>query len=561
MWHIYIVYYTFKDTTDKNEETNVHYEDIIRKFRIEDNILIGQELPISRESINVSEILLEALKSKPNCIGQVDALRGKKQTYAEISERSIKCALWLKKHNVKPGDIIGLCTDNDIDAILILLGVMYIGAIVNTWDHELSPITAKYFLSVTSPKIVFTIPSSAISLTKAAYELKMSIKIVVLQEQDEFTSFDDILINHDSRDIAEFKCTPISKPEEVALIVLSSGTTGMPKATEISHYSLRACLPPEKITEMKNHVCTWTPTLRWHYGVQLAFEAIMACSTRIIVPDWNNDVAYCEFIEKYKVTWFSADPCMLIRFIKTNLLEKYRLSTLREIAVSGSHFGKEHHEALAKKLSHTLILNGYGSTDSGGDVCVQVKGCKPGSIGLVAPNVRLKVANLETGEALKAHQTGELRIKLPCIMNGYHKNPEATKRAFDSDGWLCTGDLGYYDNDGEVYIIDRISHFILFRSINISPAEIEYVLGTHPAVLHVAVIGIPHEVDEQHPMAVISRVPGKTVTKEELISLVENNMPDHCKLRAGVEFLDELPRTTTGKIAKKTLYKMFVQIV
>lgn len=160
-------------------------------------------------------------------------------------------------------------------------------------------------------------------------------------------------------------------------------------------------------------------------------------------------------------------------------------------------------------------------------------------------------------------------------------------------GWLCTGDLGYYDDDGELFVVGRISDFILFRSINVSPAEIEAVLQTHSAVLQAAVIGMPHEIDEQHPMAIVSVVPGKTVgiavtfnyikyqasktifftfilagniifvkclqvTEQELISLVENNMPDHCKLRAGIKFMDELPHTITGKIAKKELRKMFV---
>ncbi|RLU16382.1 hypothetical protein DMN91_010450 [Ooceraea biroi] len=109
------------------------------KFRIENNILIGEELPVKRDPVNVSEILLNILKSNPECIGQIDAFTGKKYTYADMVERSIKCALWLKKQGVKPGDIVGLCTDNNLDAIVIMLGTMYIGAISNTWDHELSP--------------------------------------------------------------------------------------------------------------------------------------------------------------------------------------------------------------------------------------------------------------------------------------------------------------------------------------------------------------------------------------------------------------------------------------
>lgn len=131
----------------------------------------------------------------------------------------------------------------------------------------------------------------------------MDVKIVVLGKLAGYESIDDILRGHDSREVAEFKCTPINDPDEVNLIVLSSGTTGMPKATEISHSSMHNVLLP-KIDEMKNHICMFTPTIRWHYGVLLALRSILACSTRIVVPDFEIDDAnmFCKFIDKYRVS-------------------------------------------------------------------------------------------------------------------------------------------------------------------------------------------------------------------------------------------------------------------
>ncbi|XP_018350298.1 PREDICTED: uncharacterized protein LOC108753314 [Trachymyrmex septentrionalis] len=549
-------------TTAIDNSKKLHYHDAVREFRIEDNILTGKEIPINREPVNMSEVLLKTLKSKPNCIGQVDALSGEQDTYADMSERSIKCALWLQKQGVKPGDIIGLCCDNDMNAIIIMLGTMYTGAISNPWDNDLSPMTARYFLSLTSPKIVFAMPSLVPILEEAAKKLQINMKIVVSHKLNGYTSVEDILSGHDINEIIEFKCAKISSPDDVALISLSSGTTGMPKGTEISHSSLYNCLLPEKVTELEGHTCLWTHTLRWHYGVQLAFHAILAYSTKILAPCSiilnDDDEAICRFIEKYRVTWFSTEPGMLIRFYKSDLLKKYKLLTLKEIMSTGANLGKEHCLALAKKLPHVFIATGYGSTDSAADVTVMIKGCKPGSIGFVAPNVRIKVTDVETGKTLGANQNGELRLKLPCIMNGYYKRPEETKRAFDSDGWLLSGDIGYYDNDGNVFLIDRISEFILFHGINISTAEIENVLKTHPAVSQVAVIGIPHEIAGQHPKAVVSRMPHKTVTEEELHDLVAKNLPEYCELRGGVKFLDKLPRTATGKIAKKQLRDMIV---
>ncbi|XP_018405969.1 PREDICTED: luciferin 4-monooxygenase-like [Cyphomyrmex costatus] len=526
---------------------------------IKDNILLGPEYPIYKKPINVAEKILETLKSKPDCIGQIDALTDKQTTYAEMSDRSIKCALWLKKQGVKSGDIISVCTDNNLDAIIVLLGIMYLNGKCNTWDHELSLITARNLLSLMSPTIIFTIPSSAANLTNAAKELKMNVKIVVFGKLDGYESIDDILKGHDNHEIVDFKCTPISNRDEVGIIVLSSGTTGMPKCTEISHSSImHKCLLS---AEMKDHVCIFTPTIRWHYSITLAFKIILAYSTRIVVPDYviDNDMNNLyEFIEKYRVTMFAVDPFILIKMLKEDILAKYQLTTIKVVITTGSIFPKQYQEMLIKKLPNALIKNCYGCTDSGGELSIQNKHSKLGSVGFPSPNVQIKVTDTQTEEVLGVNKVGELRIKTPCVMNGYYKNPEATKKAFDSDGWLCSGDVGYYDDDGEIFIVGRISDFILFRSINVLPAEIEAVLQTHPAVFQAVVIGMPHEIDEQHPMAIVSIIPGKTITEQELISLVETNLPDHCRLRAGVKFVDKLPYTATGKIAKGQLRRMFV---
>ncbi|XP_014483111.1 PREDICTED: 4-coumarate--CoA ligase 1-like [Dinoponera quadriceps] len=542
-----------------NSETNNKCHNSDRNFRIEDNILIGKELSLPKIPVNVAEEALKILKSKPDFIGQVDALTGEMQTFADMSERSIKCALWLKKQGVKPGDIIGLCTDNNLDAFLILLGIMYIGATCNTWDHKLSPLTARYFLELTSPKIVFTINSSAASLRQAAKELKMNLKVVVLDKLDGYESLnEDVLRGHNTREIVEFKCFT-TKPDDVALIVPSSGTTGLPKGTKITHYSLHCCMHPDKIRDLQGHIFIIVPTLRWNYGVLMGFRVIGVHAKKIIVPD-NDDVeGFLQFIEKYHVSWFSTDPFILINLIKSELLEKYRLPSLKIILSTGAHLKKEYLEVLQEKLPHVFVNNTYGSTDTSCVCSAPTRFTKLGSVGYVSSNVRIKIVDLKTEETLGPNKTGELRVKAITMMQGYHNNPEATKQSFDSDGWLHTGDVAYYDDDGEIFLVDRISDFINFRSINVSPGEIEAVLTTHPAVLLAAVIGIPHEVDEQHPMAVVVLLPDKSVTEEELINLVEKNLPDYCRLRGGVKFVEQLPRTTTGKIARKQLREIYAK--
>ncbi|XP_071639675.1 uncharacterized protein [Temnothorax longispinosus] len=141
-------------------------------------------------------------------------------------------------------------------------------------------------------------------------------------------------------------------------------------------------------------------------------------------------------------------------------------------------------------------------------------------------------------------------------MNGYYRNPEATKNTIDEEGWLHSGDIGYFDEDGELFIIDRIKELIKYIGYQISPGEIEGVLITHSAVLEVAVITVPRAIDDEHPLAYVTKKPGTKETEQELIDFVAKNMMDHYKLRAGVIFLDGFPYIGSGKIARIDLKEM-----
>ncbi|XP_014483122.1 PREDICTED: uncharacterized protein LOC106748773 [Dinoponera quadriceps] len=518
------------------------------KFRIENDILIGEEAPIHKKCTNVGALVLEKLKSRPEFIAQVEAVTGAETTFAEMTEKSVKCALWLREQGVQPGDIIGICTHNHLESYVPLLAALYLGAISNPWDNELSPTTARYFLSLTRPKIVFVNGESAECLAQVVKENNMDTRLVTFDDSagPAVPTLTAVLRSQDTGRIDEFECAKLTDPGHIATIVCSSGTSGFPKGTEISHAAMINYMAHVKIHDLKGHVSMWTPSMRWYCGLFIIIKAILDYSKRIIVPDDDNDEGLCRFIEK-------CDSCFPIRLVKFGVLSKYRLPTLKILLFGGSHFKGELQQTLVKLLPHTNVILSYGMTDYGGLCARQTKYSKPGSCGFVCETGRLKVVDPNTGKVLGANKTGEIWAKSSYMMNGYYNNPEATKRALDSDGWLHTGDLGYYDNDGEIFLVDRMSEFINYRSIKISPAEIEALIQQHPAVLQVSVVPMPHHVDEEHAMAFVVKVPGKEVTELDITDLVKRNMPWYCRLHAGVKFMERLPRTATGKIAKKEL--------
>lgn len=538
---------------------NLKNENIIKEksmtFRTENNVLIGEEVSIYKECTNVGGLVLEKLRSRPEFVAQVEAVTGAATTFAEMTEKSVKCALWLREQAVQPGDIIGICTHNHLESYVPLLAALYVGAISNPWDNELSPITARYFLLLTRPKVVFVNAESAECLTQVVKENNLNTKLVIF---DELAGFEDasltsVLRSQDAAGIDEFECAKLASPDHVATIVCSSGTSGLPKGTEISHASMINYMAHVKIHDLRGHVSMWTPSMRWYCGLFIIIKAILDCSKRVVVPDSDDTEETCHFIEKYEVSWFRCDSCFPIRLVKFGILSKYRLPTLKILLFGGAHFRGELQQTLVKLLPHTDVILSYGMTDYGGLCARQTRRSKPGSCGFVCETGRLKVVDPDTGKVLGVNKTGEIWAKSSYMMNGYYNNPEATKNAIDSNGWLHTGDLGYYDDDGEIFLVDRMSEFINYRSIKISPAEIEALIQQHSAVLEVAVVAVPHSVEEEHAMAFIAKVPGKEATELDITDLVEQNMPWYCRLHAGVKFMQRLPRTATGKIAKKEL--------
>lgn len=529
------------------------------QFRIERDVLIGEANPYENECRNVGELILEKLKSKPDFVAEVDAISGRQATFREIEERSVKCAIWLRRQGIRPGDIVGFCIDNNLDTCIPVFATLYVAGVISAWDHDVTLPSAEYFLTLIEPKLLFVHGPAVKVVAEAAKRLNMEVKIVAMTETKEtegcFQTLSEILgsvEDSDSAEVDRFACAPIGKPSELALICNSSGTTGLPKGTEISHRSLLNCVQPAEEVNIVGQVTMWTPTIRWHFGLTLIIEAVLSEARKVISPDFEDDLALLDFIEKYEVTYFTCDPCIPMRLCKLGLLRN-RVPGLRKLVISGAPFTAEKHRLIAEQLPHCRVMQCFGMTDSGGLCISQTREGKPGSCGFVCRGVQVKIADLQTGEPLGPMKTGEMWIKSAFIMNGYYKNPEATRKAIDQEGWLHTNDLAYYDQDGEIFIVDRISEFVNYRGVNLPPAEIESVLESHPSVLRAAVVGMPHETDEEIPIAFVTKVPGKEVTEDELVDLVRTSLSMYSHLRGGVKFMEKLPVTSTGKLARKEL--------
>jgi acyl-CoA synthetase (AMP-forming)/AMP-acid ligase II len=175
-----------------------------------------------------------------------------------------------------------------------------------------------------------------------------------------------------------------------------------------------------------------------------------------------------------------------------------------------------------------------------------------GSCGYLAPSMEARVVDVATLEDCGAGEAGEIWLRGPNVMKGYWRQPAASADTLLSEGWMRTGDVGYFDEDGCIYLVDRIKELIKYKAQQVAPAELEDIIETHPAVLDAAVIGAPDAIAGEIPMAFIVRREGASLEAAELMIFVAERVAPHKKIRA-VEFVDEIPKSATGKILRRVL--------
>ena len=264
--------------------------------------------------------------------------------------------------------------------------------------------------------------------------------------------------------------------------------------------------------------------------------------------------AFLSAIETHKVTKAPIVPPIVLGLAKHPAVEKYDLSSLELILSGAAPLG----EGIAMEAAARVgcsIAKGYGMTEASPVthlLPIRSKAKKIGSIGLPIPNTEVMIVDPETEKPLYNNQNGEIWIRGPQIMKGYLNRPETTAESITKEGWYRTGDIGYVDDEGFFYVVDRIKELIKYKGMQVAPAELEALLLTHPAVSDAAVIPIADEEAGELPKAVVVIKTGLSVSAEEIMSFVAQRVAPHKKVRI-VEFVEQIPKSASGKILRRVL--------
>nr|XP_023017953.1 4-coumarate--CoA ligase 1-like isoform X1 [Leptinotarsa decemlineata] len=394
----------------------------------------------------------------------------------------------------------------------------------------------------------------------------IEVEIVVIGTSEKYEQFSKYLAPHHQEN--EFKPESDIDDRETAMIMFSSGTTGVPKGICLSHHSLLfECDEMIDLTWNKNfeknlRVLLCFSNLYWISSLCFLICAMQSGYARVVCHHFDA-AAVWKLIDEFKINLIFLPPYQAVEFLAQRT-EDADASSL-QVFLTGSCFVPEKlMKDLKKALPQTKILNSYGQTEMAGGIAIfdpskpdelVMQENKPQSCGRIRKECEWKVVDLDTEKPLGPNHEGELRIKSHKVMNGYYKMDSSS--AFDEEGYLKTGDIVRYDEENCFYIVDRIKEIFKYRGWHILPAMLEEVLLTHPAVKEAAVVAIPHKIDGDHPMGLVVLFEGHDdVTSEEIESFFNSKVADSQKLRQGVRIVEELEKTVTGKIKRRTLSRM-----
>lgn len=527
----------------------------------EKNILHGPPEPLLEfKNLSLGQLILNQLRSHSRWVAQINAYTGKEQTFNEILDISQKLAIALEKEGLKKDDRIAICSENSTEFCIPVCAALYLGVTVCPLNPLYTERELKHTLNISKPKYIFMSLIGAKNICKVASQLSWSPKLIMLTESadnklpniNELTS--NIIVDNN------FHACSTDINDHVAVISCSSGTTGLPKGvmltdknflTVIRHFAISS---PEIVN---NNATTLALLPFFHaYSFSVLLVRLSFGNKSVILPRFDEKI-FLRTIERYKIGYLTIVPPLMVFLAKHPIVDKYDLSSIKEIWCGAAPLSEKIAKMVAKRLNMKNIKQGYGLTETTLAVIKSPNNStKYGSVGVLAPGTSAKVISVNEdnlGQNLGPNDAGELCFKGNLIMKGYCNDDLATTAMIDNDGWLHSGDMGYYDEQGYFYIVDRLKELIKYKGFQVPPAELETILLTCPGIKDAAVIGLPHEEAGELPTAFIVKQEGSNITEEDIAKFVNERVSNHKRLRGGIRFIANIPKTASGKILRRVL--------
>ncbi len=527
--------------------------------------------------IPVQQFLIQANNEVPSNVAV--HFMGKELTFKELYESSLKFANYLRSLGVEKGDRVAVMLPNCPQAVIAYYGILFTGGIVVQTNPLYTERELQYQMADAGVKVILVMD---ILYPRAMKILKeTNIENVIVTGIKDYLPFPKNLVypfiqkkqygfsvkvehsgmNHLFTEIMRTEsATPIEIEfdfeNDLALLQYTGGTTGYPKGVMLTHKNLVAntsmCDAWMYRCKKREEIILGVLPFFHVYGMTTVLVlSVMQQAKMVLLPKFDVEQTL-KAIDKQKPTLFPGAPTMYIGILNHPDLSKYDLSSIKACMSGSAPLPIELQEKF-EEITGGRIVEGYGLTETSPVTHVNPIWEKRinGSVGLPWPNTDAAILRSGDTELLPPGEIGEIAIKGPQVMKGYWNRPEDTAMTF-ADGWFLTGDLGYMDEEGYFYVVDRKKDMIIAGGFNIYPREVEEVLYEHEAIQECVVAGIPDPYRGETVKAYIVLKEGKSVTENELNTYCRQNLAAY-KVPRFYDFRDELPKTAVGKILRRTL--------
>jgi long-chain acyl-CoA synthetase len=500
------------------------------------------------DELRVGDVVREAASARGDHVAI--RYRDRELTYAQLDERSSRLAQALLAAGVTKGSRVAYLDRTAPEVMELLFATSKIGAVTVPLNWRLAPGELAAVLDDAGAPVLVAGAAYESVAAELVSRLPVGPELIVVERD-----YEQWLAAHDAADPHVH-----AEPGDTVLQLYTSGTTGVPKGVLTTHRNLAAAAETSPYWEFDADSVSLTALPMFHIGgIGWTFLGLWNTATTVLVSEFvPEDVL--DVIERQRVTNAVLVPTMLQLLTGVPSAADRDYSALRSIAYGASPITTPVLKAALRTFGCSLY-GIYGLTEStGGVIQLDPADHDPDgprehllrAAGRPLPWVELRIADTVTGAELAAGETGEVWLRAPNVTPGYFNRPQETAAALTADGWLRTGDGGYLDAAGYLFLTDRIKDMIVSGGENVYPVEVEEALSQHPDVAEVAVIGVAHEHWGETVKALVVARAGSAPTADELIAFARERLAGY-KLPHSVNFVEALPRTPSGKVLKREL--------
>ncbi|XP_058123911.1 uncharacterized protein LOC131293189 [Anopheles ziemanni] len=513
---------------------------------------------------SIGQVIFEVLNRSSDRLVQIDMDTGRSMTYAEFKSRMIRFAQNLTAMRVGKGDVVVLANANSENLGPLVCALLSIGAPFNALSPNFNEDDMAHMLGTTKPKLVFCDANNfdiVRSAVRRVFQGKTPPIYVFEDKRDDVQHAEELLKETGQEEQFMPRYLGDSR-NTIAVILCSSGTSGAPKGVKLSHATLMKFEVFFTLHHPKNspvqRVYFNFSAIYWITGLKWLVNVLMNGDVRLFTRNGFNEEQFFEAAERYHAEFVLTAPAYANAILCHPRIRAIDLRSIKLWLIGGSMVSEDLRDRVDALLPNGRSVNGFGSSECG-VVATDFGERIPNAIGMLFSGLRARVVD-ELGNRLGAGERGEFLLKPEYPFLGYYGNVSATANACDVEGFIRTGDFGYIDENGTLYLVDRLKDIFKYKNFHVTPSELEMLICKIEGVQEVSVVGVP-DADRvtDLPAAFIVKTPGSDLDAPTVNNIVDSQVSDFKRLRGGVHFIKELPKTGSGKVLRREVAEIIKQ--